>query len=130
MFFLFSFCLKLFLFLEDWLYYYFWQSWCPSLEKLVFSGTEGQYISRNRVGNQLNKIKKATDYEYITVHFLRHVNATLLLMNKVDLKIVSAHLGHGDITTTADIDADVLRSAHQEVAQLIEFYLEDDKNND
>ncbi len=51
-------------------------------------------------------------------------------MNKVDLKIVSAHLGHGDITTTADIDADVLRSAHQEVAQLIEFYLEDDKNND
>lgn len=36
----------------------------------------------------------------ITVHSLRHANATLLLMNGVDLKIVSAHLDHNDIQTT------------------------------
>ena len=67
--------------------------------------------------------KKGTDYEYITVHFLRHVNATLLLMNNVDIKVVSAHLCHNDISTTADIYADVLNSMNQKVAQLIDFDL-------
>ena len=71
-------------------------------------------------------IKKVTDYEYITVHFLRHANATLLLNSGVDLKIVSAHLGHNDISTTADIYADVLKSQQQKVAQIIEFNLEND----
>ncbi|MBM6841715.1 tyrosine-type recombinase/integrase [[Clostridium] spiroforme] len=59
----------------------------------------------------------------MTVHFLRHVNATLLLMNNVDIKVVSAHLGHNDISTTADIYADVLKSMNQKVAQLIDFNL-------
>ena len=83
----------------------------------------GDFIHRNSVGTRLNKIKKGTDYEYITVHFLRHVNATLLLMNNVDIKVVSAHLGHNDISTTADIYADVLNSMNQKVAQLIDFDL-------
>ena len=72
-------------------------------------------------------IKKWTDYEYITVHFLRHANATLLLMNDVDIKVVSAHLGHNDIQTTANIYADVLKSKEHQIAQLIEFNLEDDQ---
>ncbi|WP_083388000.1 tyrosine-type recombinase/integrase [Sharpea azabuensis] len=71
-------------------------------------------------------IKKGTNYDYITVHFLRHANATLLLMNDVDLKTVSAHLGHSDISITADIYADVLHFKQKYVAQLIEFNLEDD----
>ena len=61
---------------------------------LVFSQVTGNYIYRTEINNRLNTIKKGTDYEYITVHFLRHANATLLLNNGVDLKIVSAHLGH------------------------------------
>ena len=60
---------------------------------LVFSQVTGNYIYRTEINNRLNTIKKGTDYEYITVHFLRHANATLLLNNGVDLKIVSAHLG-------------------------------------
>ena len=92
-------------------------------KNLVFSNPFGDFIHRNSVGTRLNKIKKGTDYEYITVHFLRHVNATLLLMNNIDIKVVSAHLGHNDISTTADIYADVLNSMNQKVAQLIDFDL-------
>jgi len=55
---------------------------------------------------------------------LRYANATLLLLSRVDLKIVSSHLGHGDIQTTADIYVDVLKSQKQKVAQLIEFNLQ------
>lgn len=92
---------------------------------LVFTQETGGYIHRNNINNRLNSLKKGTDYEYITVHSLRHANATLLLMNGVDLKIVSAHLGHNDIQTTANIYVDVLKSQRQVVAQLIEFNLED-----
>lgn len=93
---------------------------------LVFSQVTGNYIYRTEINNRLNTIKKGTDYEYIIVHFLRHANATLLLNNGVDLKIVSAHLGHNDIKTTANIYADVLKSQQQKVAQIIEFNLVDD----
>ena len=48
-------------------------------------------------------------------------------MNNVDIKVVSAHLGHNDISTTADIYADVLNSMNQKVAQLIDFNLEKQK---
>lgn len=93
---------------------------------LVFSQVTGNYIYRRDINNRLNTIKKRTDYEHITVHFLRHSNATLLLNSGVDIKIVSAHLGHNDISTTADIYADVLKSQQQKVAQIIEFNLVDD----
>lgn len=91
---------------------------------LVFTQDTGGYIQRANINNRLNSLKKGTNYEYITVHSLRHANATLLLMNGVDLKIVSAHLGHNDITTTANVYVDVLKSQQQVVAELIEFNLE------
>ena len=91
---------------------------------LVFIQDTGGYIQRANINNRLNSLKKGTNYEYITVHSLRHANATLLLMNGVDLKIVSAHLGHNDITTTANVYIDVLKSQQQVVAELIEFNLE------
>lgn len=90
---------------------------------LVFTSDTGTYIHRNSIGKRLAKITKDTDYNYITIHSLRHANATLLLLNGVDLKIVSSHLGHSDIQTTADIYVDVLKSQKQKVAQLIEFNL-------
>ena len=83
-----------------------------------------RYIQKANINNRLNSIKKGTNYEDITVHSLRHSNATLLLLNGVDLKIVSSHLGHNDISTTANIYIDVLKSQQQMVAQLIEFNLE------
>ena len=94
---------------------------------IVFSTPLRDYIHRNNINKRLNAVKKGTDYEYITVHFLRHANATLLIMNDVDIKVVSSHLGHNDIQTTANIYADVLKSKEHQIAQLIEFNLEDDQ---
>ena len=88
---------------------------------LVFSLDTGGYIHRANIKNRLDSLTKNTNYSYITIHTLRHANATLLLMNGIDLKIVSAHLGHNDIKTTANIYVDVLKSQRQAVAQLIDF---------
>lgn len=43
--------------------------------------------------------------------------------NGVDIKIVSEHLGHSDISTTGNIYADVLASSRQKTAEIIEFKL-------
>lgn len=90
---------------------------------LIFCMPTGEYINRRNISSRLNTIKKGTDYEYISVHFLRHANATLLLINEVDLKIVSAHLGHSDIS----IIADVLQEKQKYISQLIDLQFEDDK---
>ena len=95
---------------------------------LVFAGNTGNYINRHTVSARLASIKKGTDYEYITVHFLRHTNATLLLMNDVDLKTVSAHLGHSDINITADTYTDVLHARQKFVADLVDLNLEDEND--
>ena len=64
-----------------------------------------------------------TEFENLTLHQLRHCNATLLLNSGVDLKIVSEHLGHCDIGVTANIYADVLKSTKAKVADLVTLKL-------
>jgi integrase len=52
-------------------------------------------------------------------HDLRHGCATLLLASGVDLKTVSAILGHSTIAITADTYAGVLHSLHADAADRI-----------
>ncbi|MDO4513957.1 MAG: tyrosine-type recombinase/integrase, partial [Lachnospiraceae bacterium] len=66
---------------------------------------------------------KGTDFEFMTLHCLRHTNATLLLNSGVDLKIVSEHLGHSDVGTTANIYTDILDSTRKKTAEIIELKL-------
>ncbi len=42
---------------------------------LVFTQDTGGYIQRANINNRLNSLKKGTNYEYITVHSLRHANS-------------------------------------------------------
>lgn len=49
-------------------------------------------------------------------------------MNDVDLKIVSAHLGHCDINITADTYTDVLHARQKFVADLVDLNLEDEND--
>ena len=64
------------------------------------------------------------DFDFITLHSLRHCNATLLINSGIDLKIVSELLGHSDVSTTANVYADVLDSAKARVADLISLKLQ------
>lgn len=54
--------------------------------------TVGKYLDRWMLQNGIEK--------KITFHCSRHTNATLLLTNNVDLKVVSTMLGHKSITMT------------------------------
>ncbi len=68
-------------------------------------------------------IAKGTEFEDMTLHQLRHCNATMLLNSGIDLKVVSEHLGHRDVNITAEIYADVLRKTKARTAEQIELCL-------
>lgn len=92
--------------------------------EMVFTSANGNYRDRTSLGTSFRRFLKGTEFEFLTLHQLRHCNATLLLNSGVDLKVVSEHLGHCDIGVTANVYADVLKSTKAKVANLIELKLE------
>lgn len=91
--------------------------------EMVFTSDTGNYVDRSGLNTKFRKFVKNTDFDFATLHTLRHCNATLLINSGVDLKIVSEHLGHCDIGVTANIYADVLASSKAKVADMIALNL-------
>ena len=91
--------------------------------EMVFTTESGNYIDRSRLNTQFRRFVKNTSFEFATLHTLRHCNATLLINSGIDLKIVSELLGHSDVSTTANIYADVLQSSKAKVADLVSLKL-------
>ena len=59
----------------------------------------------------------------VSIHGLRHTNATLLIAGGVPLKTVSSRLGHSSISTTGNIYAHAIRSADEAAADTLEDIL-------
>lgn len=91
--------------------------------KMVFTSASGNFRDRSSLGSSFKRLLKGSEFEFLTLHQLRHCNATLLLNSGVDLKIVSEHLGHCDIGVTANIYTDVLKSTKRKVADLVSLKL-------
>ena len=91
--------------------------------EMVFTSAYGNFRDRSALRMSFKRFLKGTEFEFLTLHQLRHCNATLLLNSGVDLKVVSEHLGHCDIGVTANIYADVLKSTKAKVADLITLKL-------
>ena len=91
--------------------------------EMVFVSALGNYRDRNSVYQSLKRFTKGTEFADMTLHQLRHCNATMLLNSGFDLKVVSEHLGHCDIGVTADIYAEVLRGMKVKTAKQIELKL-------
>lgn len=91
--------------------------------EMVFTSANGNYRDRSSLGTSLKRFLRGTEFDFLTLHSLRHCNATLLLNSGVDLKIVSDHLGHCDIGVTANIYANVLKSTKAKVADLVSLKL-------
>lgn len=76
--------------------------------EMVFTSRCGNYIDHNYTERKFKTFISDTSFPDITLHSLRHANATFMLAGGVDLKVVSALLGHSSITVTANIYTDVL----------------------
>lgn len=91
--------------------------------EMVFTSANGNYKDRSSLNTSLRRFLKGSSLDFLTLHCLRHSNATLLLNAGVDIKIVSEHLGHSDISVTADIYADVLDATRRKTADILDFKL-------
>jgi integrase len=92
--------------------------------EMVFTSSTGNYKDRSSLYASFKRCLKGSKFEFMTLHKLRHTNATLLLNNGIDLKIVSEHLGHSDIAITGDIYASVLDNSRMKTAVTIEKILD------
>ena len=91
--------------------------------EMIFTSSLGNYKDRSALNTSFKRFLRGTEFDFLTLHQLRHCNATLLLNSGVDLKVVSEHLGHCDIGVTANIYTDVLKSTKLKVADLISLKL-------
>ncbi|KAB3533840.1 tyrosine-type recombinase/integrase [Alkaliphilus pronyensis] len=64
----------------------------------------------------------------ISFHGLRHTSATLLVSEKMDIRTVSARLGHAQTSTTLNIYSHSIKSTDKKASTTLENLL-DKKNN-
>ena len=97
--------------------------WCES--DRVFTTMEGQPLHPDTLSRWFSKFitAHANELPYITLHSLRHTNATLMIASGVPITTVSKRLGHADTTTTGKIYAHAIRSADEAAAETLENIL-------
>ena len=87
---------------------------------LVFTSVVGGPIdARNLAQRSFNRLLKRADLPIIRFHDLRHTAATLMLLQGVNVKVVSERLGHASVSITLDRYAHVLPSMQRDAAQVI-----------
>lgn len=85
----------------------------------VFTRWDGAPFRPDTLTNWFSDFVKRNDLPPVTIHSLRHTNATLLISSGTNLRTVSARLGHSQASTTANIYAHAIQSADAAAADAI-----------
>lgn len=70
---------------------------------LVFPNTNGNIPCNRNIQDIFERILKKAGIDHATIHCLRHTYAKRCFENDVDIKVISAQLGHASVKTTYDI---------------------------
>ncbi len=87
---------------------------------LIFTNEIGEYLDYGSINKKLQKLLEENDLPSVTVHALRHSNASLLINNGVDIKAVSSQLGHCNINITADTYGHIFDEYKARIAESLE----------
>lgn len=85
----------------------------------LFTQFYGQPMHPNAPYQKFQKILKRVGLPHVSLHSLRHTNATLLIQSGADIRTVSGRLGHSQTSTTLNIYAEYLQSADQAASEVI-----------
>lgn len=89
----------------------------------LFTQWDGRPIYPDTISDRFADFIRKNDLPKVTLHSLRHSNATLLIAEGVDVKTVSQRLGHADVSTTLNIYTHALKSRDIEAAEKLESAL-------
>lgn len=83
----------------------------------LFTSSTGEPMHPDLPYNMLHKMLKRHGMEPVSLHSLRHTNATLLIGSGTDVRTVSGRLGHSQTSTTLNIYAEFLQSADKAASE-------------
>lgn len=91
----------------------------------IFTNDEGMPLHPDTLSRWFSKFVAAHSDKlpHISVHSLRHTNATLQIAGGVPLTTVAKRLGHADTVTTSRIYAHAIKSADEAAAETLENLL-------
>ena len=92
--------------------------------EMVFTTCLGQWYDRNRLNDQFQRYiqdhREALELDHkMTVHGLRHTNASLLLYAGEDIENISAHLGHASADITSRVYAHMYAEGRIRMAKTV-----------
>ena len=103
------------------------------------------YIIHNRRGERVNKdtpskwfraFADAHGFQDITFHDLRHIHASILVANNIDIAAIAARMGHSDPSVTLSVYTHALQPRDQDAADTLErllsaaIHIDDDPSAD
>ena len=89
----------------------------------LFTTPSGAPIHPDALTNWFGRFVKRHQLPYITLHGLRHTNATLLIAAGTNLRTVSSRLGHAQTSITANIYTHAIQSADAAAAMALDNLL-------
>lgn len=90
---------------------------------LIICARDGSPLSPSVLNKTFKKVLKKSGLPDIRFHDLRHTNATFLLANNIQAKIVSSLLGHSSIGITMDTYSHVLTDMQKPAVNAVEDML-------
>ena len=90
----------------------------------VFTGALGHRLNISSPTQKFQKIVKAYDLKPITLYGLRHTAATIMIAQGLNVRDVSARLGHAQTSTTLNIYAHAFMDANTRATNAITDALE------
>ena len=89
----------------------------------LFTQWNGKPISPDTVTDRFGKFIKRSNLPHVTLHSLRHTNATLMIAEGTDVCTVSKRLGHANTATTLNIYTHALKTNDREAADKLDDVL-------
>gem|GEM_PF-2502696 len=89
----------------------------------VFTNKLGKPFHPDSISSWFGRFVKENDLPPIHLHSLRHTNASLMIVNGVDMETVSKRLGHTDAQTTIKIYTHQIRTADAAAAEMLDTFV-------
>ena len=89
----------------------------------VFTQDNGNPIHPCTITKKFYKFIEKHNLPQISIHSLRHTNATLMIASGVDIRTVSKRLGHAQTSTTTNIYTHAIRRADEIASDVIDDIL-------
>lgn len=85
----------------------------------IFTQWDGKPMSTNTPYDILQKLLNKYNLPHVSIHSLRHTNATIMIESGTDLKTTSTRLGHSQTSTTMNIYVHQIKSSNEHAAENI-----------